>query len=131
MLFRRVLANFVDIFVFVAITVAVFVFVLPFFIPIPEGEELSLAWAAFGLLGVAGFALAAQWPFYLNDQTIGKAFFGLKIKSTNDARPLTPTIILQRELFAKAFTVYLMCIPVLFGGQGQHDIACETEVELS
>ena len=130
MLFRRVLANFVDVFIFLAIVVAVFAFVLPFFIPIPEGEEMSLAWAAFALVGVSGFALAVQWPFYLNNQTVGKAFMRLRLKSTNDARPLTATIILQRELFAKIFTAYFMCLPVLWGGQGYHDIACETEVEV-
>ena len=130
MLFRRVLANFVDVFIFVAITVLVFAFVLPFFVPIPEGEEMGLAWAALALIGIAGFTLAVQWPFYLNNQTVGKGFFRLRIRSTNDARPLTPTIILQRELFAKIFTAYFMCMPVLWGSEGFHDVACETEVEL-
>jgi len=130
MILRRVLANFVDVFIFVAITVAIFVFVLPFFVPIPEGGELGLIWAVFGLVGVLGFTLAVQWPFYLNNQTVGKAFFRLRLKSTNDARPLTATIILQREIFAKVFTVYFMCLPVLWGGEGFHDAACETEVEV-
>jgi len=130
MLFRRVLANFVDVFIFVAVIVAVFIFVLPFFVPIPDGEEMGVAWVIFALFGVAGFTLAVQWPFYLNSQTVGKAFFRLRIVSTNDARPLTPTIILQRELFAKIFTVYLMCLPLMWGNTGYHDIACETEVEV-
>jgi len=130
MLFRRAMANFVDVFIFVAITVAMFVWVLPFFVPIPDGEEIGLAWAAFGLIGVVGFTLAVQWPFYLNNQTVGKAFFRLRIKSTNDSRPLTATIILQREIFAKVFTVYFMCLPVIWGGEGYHDVACETEVEV-
>ncbi|MCL2216602.1 MAG: RDD family protein [Defluviitaleaceae bacterium] len=130
MFFRRVLANFVDIFIFVAITVAMFVWVLPFFVPIPEGEYMSLAWAALALVGVAGFTLVVQWPFYLNNQTVGKAFFRLRLKSTNDTRPLTAIIILQREIFAKIFTMYFMCFPVLWGSQGYHDVACETEVEV-
>jgi len=130
MLFRRALANFVDVFIFVAITVLVFAFVLPFFVPIPEGEEMSMAWAVLALIGIAGFTLAAQWPFYLNNQTIGKGFFRLRIKSTNEARPLNASIILQREIFAKIFTAYFMCLPVLWGAQGYHDAACETEVEL-
>ena len=130
MLFRRVLANFVDVFIFLAITVAVFAFVLPFFVPIPYGEEMSLAWAALALVGVAGLTLAVQWPFYLNNQTVGKAFFRMRISSTNNARPLTTGIILQREIFAKIFTAYFMCLPVLWGSQGFHDAACETEVEI-
>jgi len=129
MLFRRVLANFVDVFIFLAITVVVFAFVLPFFVPIPDGEEMSIFWAIFALIGVAGFNLAVQWPFYLNNQTVGKGFFRMRIVSTNDSRPLTATIILQRELFAKVFTAYFMCVPVLWGGDGFHDIACETQVE--
>jgi len=131
MLFRRAMANFVDIFIFIAITVGMFVLVLPFFVPIPDGEEMSLAWAVLALIGIAGFTLVVQWPFYLNNQTLGKAFFRLKIISTSKTRPLiTPTIILQRELFAKIFTMFFMCLPVLWGGQGYHDIACETEVEI-
>jgi len=130
MLFRRVLANFVDVFIFVAITVLVFAFVLPFFVPIPEGEEIGLGWAVLALVGVAGFTLAVQWPFYLNNQTVGKGFFRLRVKSTNEIRPLTTSIILQREIFAKIFTAYFMCFPVLWGSEGYHDVVCETEVEL-
>ena len=130
MLFRRVLANFVDVFIFLAITVAVFAFVLPFFVPIPEGEYMSIPWAIFALIGVVGFTMAVQWPFYLNNQTVGKAFFRLRLKSTNDSRPLTTSIILQREIFAKVFTAYIMCLPVLWGSEGNHDKACETEVEV-
>jgi len=130
MLLRRLLANFVDVFVFVAIVVAVFAFILPFFVPIPEGEEMGLVWAVLALVGGLGIALAIQWPFYLNNQTIGKAFFRLRVKSMNSTRSLTPTIILQREIFAKIFTAYLMCLPVLWGSQGFHDAACETDVEV-
>jgi len=130
MLFRRVMANFVDVFIFIAITVGIFVFVLPFFVPLPDEGDMSLPWAVLALIGVVGFTLAVQWPFYLNNQTLGKAFFRLRIKSTNDIRPLTPTIILQREVFAKVFTAYLMCLPALYGHEGHHDLACETEVEL-
>ena len=129
MLFRRALANFVDVFIFIALVVAMFMFVMPFLAPLPEGGEMSLVWAALALLGIAGFYLAVQWPFYMNNQTVGKAFFRMRIKSTNDSRPLTTTIILQREIFAKIFTAYFMCLPVIWGGQGFHDAACETEVE--
>jgi uncharacterized RDD family membrane protein YckC len=129
MLFRRVVANFVDIFLFIAIIVAMFMWVLPFFVPIPEGEYMSIPWAILALVGIAGFYLTLQWAFYMNNQTVGKAMMRLRIISKNDARPLTPTIIIQREIFAKVFTVGFMCIPVIWGGDGYHDIACETEVE--
>jgi hypothetical protein len=130
MLFRRILANFVDIFLFIAIVVILFTWVMPFLAPIPEGEEIGLVWAGLALVGVVLFYFAMQWPFYVNNQTVGKAMFRLRIRSTSDERELNPTIILQREIFAKIFTAYFMCLPVLWGGDGYHDKACETEVEV-
>jgi uncharacterized RDD family membrane protein YckC len=70
-----------------------------------------------------------QIPFLLVNQTLGKAFFGLRVVSTNSERPITPGIVLQRELFAKIATGYLMCLPVLVGKKGGHDVVTETDVE--
>lgn len=72
--------------------------------------------------------LALQYPFMRVNQTIGKAFFGLRIVSTNPNRDLTPSIIFQREIFAKVMSVYLMCLPVLAGQEGGHEKATETKV---
>jgi len=128
MIFKRLAANFIDIFVFLAIVVALFMFALPTFFPPADGEEMSLIMAGTGLALVVLLTFAVQYPFLVMHQTIGKAFFRLKIISTNAQRPLTVGILVQRELFAKVFTFYFMCIPMLFGKTGQHDVACETEV---
>ncbi|MCL2188121.1 MAG: RDD family protein [Defluviitaleaceae bacterium] len=123
---RRLLANIVDIFVFIAIIVVCFQVIIPLFIP--AGEGLSLPWAGVVMVGVCGATFLAQYPFMLVNQTIGKALFGLRVISTNDARPMAAGIIFQRELFAKVMTCYFMCLPVLFGQEGKHDEVCETEV---
>jgi len=127
MLIKRLMANFIDIFVFIALIVLFFAVILPFFIPSSE-TELSLIWAGVTLITILAVTFSVQYPFLRVNQTIGKAFFGLKIASTNEGRPLTLSIILQREVFAKSFTCYFMCLPVLLGLKGQHDIVCETEV---
>ena len=69
-----------------------------------------------------------QYPFMIVHQTVGKAFFKLKVVSTNDLRPMTPSILLQRELFGKVATGYLLCLPSLFGKVGGHDAVAQTEV---
>jgi uncharacterized RDD family membrane protein YckC len=123
------MATFVDIFVFLAVVVFTFVFALPFFLPVEEyGYEMGAVTAVFVLVCISTLVFLLQYPFMKVDQTIGKALMKLKIVSTNDGRPLTVGIIFQRELFAKALTCYFMCVPVLFGKEGQHDIVCETEV---
>ncbi|MCL2499354.1 MAG: RDD family protein [Defluviitaleaceae bacterium] len=125
-LIKRLLANLVDIFVFLAVIVLFFIFVIPFFLP--DGEGLSITMAAIVLIVIILTVFLLQWPFMKVNQTIGKAMMGLRIVSVNGERPLTVGIVLQRELFAKVFTCYFMCFPVLFGREGKHDIVCETEV---
>ena len=127
-LLKRLIANFVDVFVFVAIVVLFMVVVLPFFLVDGDEGVFGLVVAGGGLVLICGLVFLVQYPFLRINQTIGKAFVGLRIVSTNDRRPLTIQIILQREIFAKVLTCYFMCIPVLFGKEGQHDVACETEV---
>jgi uncharacterized RDD family membrane protein YckC len=125
------MATFVDIFVFLAVVVFTFVVVLPFFMPeagYGYENELGMVWAALVLACIAALVFLLQLPFMLTQQTIGKALMRLRIVSTNLGRPVTVGIVFQRELFAKACTCYFMCVPVLFGKEGQHDIACETEV---
>jgi len=129
---KRLLANFVDIFLFLAIVVFFFAFVLPSILPVADREEvnssIALLIAVTSLILVVVSTFAAQYPFLIIHQTIGKAFFRLKIISTNEQRPLTVSIIVQREIFAKVMSLYLLCLPVLFNKTGKHDEACETGV---
>jgi len=130
---KRILANLIDISVFLVIVVAFLVFILPSFVPIflPPIEEDSImdfVVAGVTLIFIIALNSLLQYPFLRVHQTIGKAFFGMRIVSTNKQRPLTVSVIVQREVFAKMMTCYFMCLPVLFGREGAHDVACETEV---
>ncbi len=69
-----------------------------------------------------------QYPFLKVNQTIGKAFCSLKIESTNPNRPLTVSILIQRELFAKIISCFITCVPVFFKKEGWHEIVSETKV---
>jgi len=126
------MANFVDIFLFLAIVVFFFAFLIPSILPLADDGNVNsstvlfIAAAALVLVVIITFAL--QYPFLSAHQTIGKAFFRLKIVSTNEQRPLTVSVIVQREIFAKVMSLYLLCLPVLFGKTGKHDEACETGV---
>jgi len=104
------------------------VFALPFLLRTFGLEEGNLGLVVGMLVGIIAVVCGLQYPFLMNQQTLGKAFFGLRIESTNDQRPITPSVIVQRELFAKVMTCYFMCLPVLIGQVGKHDEACETEV---
>ena len=80
------------------------------------------------LLTAVLLAVAIQIPFWNVNQTAGKAFFGLEIQSSNADRPLTVSIIVQREIFCKLMSCYLICLPMLWGSPGGHEAATETQV---
>lgn len=73
-------------------------------------------------------AAGAQYPFFKVNQTVGKAFFGLEIESTDPQRPMDLSVMLQRELFLKLMTCYFICFPVLYGSTGGHEVATATRV---
>jgi len=125
LLIKRVCANFVDFILFFTI----FVVFLLYVHPVVSGFIVNPTIAAVVVLVlIVALVTMVQYPFMLVDQTVGKAFFRIKIVSTNSERPMTPSIVLQREVFGKVFTGYLLCFPVLLGKQGGHEIATETEV---
>jgi len=122
---KRLCANIVDIVLFFAILVVLFINVTPVvsrFIANPTVTGVIVL--ALVLVVVGGI----HYPFMIAHQTIGKAFFRLKIVSTNVERPMTASIVLQREVFCKVATGYILCAPVLYGRVGGHEIATETEV---
>ena len=126
MIIKRLFANLVDIILFFAVIALYFTFLFPYLLRI-MGEE-NAAPAALSLFLIIGVYFAVQYPFLCVHQTVGKGFFGLRIISINHERPLTISVILAREILAKVMTGYLLCLPVLFGGQGKHDEACGTDV---
>jgi len=129
LIIMRLLANIIDLLVFFIIIVGAFVFVVPAVMHIGEGDELSIFYAIVIMIAVIVAVTLLQLPFLANAQTIGKAFLGLKIVTTDPERPITTGVILQREIFTKVFPLYFLCIPVLFGKKGQHDVAFKTDIE--
>ena len=123
--FKRLLANLVDIAVFFAILTVCVLYLSPIALDIIGNTTVA---AVTVFLLVATMVAGIQYPFMIIHQTIGKAFFRLKVISTNDLRPMTPSILLQRELFGKVATGYLLCLPSLFGKTGGHDAVAQTEV---
>ena len=125
-LIKRLLANIVDILLFFTLLVAAFIYVRPLVAEISSNHTVN---AVIVLLLVVIVTAGIQTPFIMANQTIGKAFFGLRVVSTNSERPITPGIIIQRELFAKVATGYLLCLPVLVGKTGGHEVVTETGIE--
>ena len=129
MFIKRLLANFIDLFVFFGLLVLFFLFALPVILSVLGMEEANLVIAGASFVIILAGVFLLQYPFMINNQTIGKALFGLRIISTEADRPLTVGIIIQREVFAKFFTCYIMCASMLFGSkEGQHDKVCGTKV---
>jgi uncharacterized RDD family membrane protein YckC len=125
MIVKRLLANIVDIIVFFALVTISYLYLFPI---ISRWLENYTVIAVILLILVVAVNTALQVPFMMVHQTLGKAFFGLEIESTNDQRPISPSIVLQRELFGKVATGYLLCLPVLFGKTGGHEVVSETKV---
>lgn len=121
----RLLAQVIDWLVFLGALVFSFGVLLPVFKTMISGSALA---AILVLLCTILITAAVQLPFLSVNQTVGKAFFGLEIQSTNPDRPLTPAILFQREIFCKLFPCYLMCLPLLWGKPGGHETATETRV---
>ena len=125
MVFKRILANMVDMILFFAILVGAYLHINPFFIELTGGYTYA---AIITTVLVIAAVSVIQYQFMRVDQTVGKAFFGLKIISSNDEMPLTPSIIFQREIFAKVATGYLLCLPSLLGKTGGHEVVTNTKV---
>lgn len=121
----RILAQLIDLFVGFAALMISFLTVPPALSRFTQNPTIigTLVFVAFILL-----AAGAQYPFLKTNQTIGKAFFGLEIESTDPQRPMSMSILLQRELFCKLMSCYFICIPVLYGSHGGHEIATATQV---
>lgn len=126
MLIRRLLAQALDLLCGVLLLLGCFLFLLPWLLA--SGMTPAMAGVLLTMLFLA-LCFLIQLPFWAVHQTVGKAFFGLKMVSTDSTRPLTISIIFQREVFCKLVTCYLLCIPMLAGQPGGHEVATKTAVE--
>lgn len=125
MRFVRFLAQIIDWLVSLAALVFSFLVVLPFLKQLLHSTPTA---ALLTFLTAILLAAAIQIPFLNVNQTVGKAFFGLEIQSSNADRPLTFSILIQREIFCKLLSCYLICLPMLWGSPGGHEVATETQV---
>ena len=121
----RILAQLIDLFVCFAALMVSFVWILPALPPFSSSSVLS---GILVLVLTVLLAVGAQLPFLKVHQTVGKAFFGLVVAATDSRYPVTLSLLLQRELFCKLMSCYLICIPVLFGKPGGHEVATRTKV---
>lgn len=121
----RVFAQLIDLLAAFGIFLSSFLLLLPLLSRLTANTALcAVLVLAVGLLLVVG----AQRLFMAGGQTIGKAFFGLRVESEDPARPLTASILLQREVFCKLMSCYFICLPMLFGQPGGHEVATQTRV---
>lgn len=70
-----------------------------------------------------------QSLFWLDHTTIGKTMVFCTVE-TMDETELTYFAMMTREYVSKVFSCYLVCLPVLFGKKGLHEIVTNSEVKL-
>lgn len=125
MLIARMLAQLVDLFAGFAILIGSFLIISP--VLYNAGLDPMLI-AVLMMIAVVLLIFGMQYPFMRVNQSVGKAFFRLEIVTTDRHRPLTVSILVQREVFLKLFTCFFICLPVLWGKPGWHEISTETKV---
>lgn len=125
MLFRRIVAQLIDILLILASIVISTAVIMPKVATVlPDDVAAILA-----LLICILLCILVQYPFMVASQTVGKAFMGLEIRSTDEKRPeMTIGRFFQREILCKLLSCYFICLPMLASKPGGHDIASKTEV---
>ncbi len=124
MVLIRMLTQIVDIIISIVVLVVSFLYVLPMLNQLGIKEQISAV--LMFMLSIA-FITLIQLPFMKVGQTVGKAFLGLEIR-TKHGKHASMSILFQREVFLKLASCYLICIPILFGKLGGHELATETTV---
>ena len=127
-LMKRLLANIIDLFVFFASIVVSFVYINPTLANIMDPN--MAAFAILVVICLINFAL--NYPFMTRGQTIGKAFFSLRVVSDKGEDEYAPQVgvrtMIVREVFGKFMPMYFLCLPLLFGKRGQHEVMTATKV---
>ena len=126
MILRRILGQLIDLIIGFSILIGTFAYILPFLSDYISNKTLL---AILGLIIIILANYLIQLAFMMNNQTLGKAFMGLKLISTDEIRKdLSVSIIIQREVLCKLISCFFMCIPVLVGKNGGHEEATRTAV---
>ena len=113
---KRLLANLIDILMFLIVVVLNFIWL----------EPTEMWGVVISIVGILFICTVLQWPFMVVSQTIGKAFLGLEIVSEIKDRPISPGVIIQREILTKLIPFYFTCLPMVVGKKGHHDIMSHT-----
>ena len=123
---KRIFAQIIDLVVGFLILFAVFAFLVPALKGVLPNNWVR---TILGLVVVVLAIYGVHYPFMVQGQTIGKAFFALRIVSTDKVRLDVPVaVVVQREVLCKLLSCYFICIPVLFKKLGGHEEATHTKV---
>lgn len=126
MLLRRIIAELIDIFVLIAGT-ALGIFLAGQLNAMFEESFALLTWSEICIIALIPIAL--QSLFWIEHTTIGKTMVFCEIVSEDDSE-LTYWAMLTREYVSKIFSCYLVCLPILVGKKGLHEIVTNSKVKL-
>jgi uncharacterized RDD family membrane protein YckC len=128
MLVRRLLAQIIDFVLGILTIFLVFTRGIPIISRLISNDFLVVL-VAIALM--CGLYFAVQYPFMQNQQTVGKAFFQLKIVSTDKYRKDVPiAVIFQREILCKLASCFIICVPLFFGKEGGHEASTHTKLRI-
>lgn len=126
MLLRRLIAELIDIAVLIGGT-AFGIYL--------AGQLNAMFDDSFFLLTISEVCIIALIPillqslFWLEHTTIGKTMVFCTVES-EDENELTFFSMMTREYISKVFSCYLVCLPVLFGKKGLHEMVTNSVVQL-
>ena len=126
MILRRLIAEFIDIAILIGGTAAGIYL---------AGQLNTLFDESFFLLTLSEVCVIVLVPillqslFWLENTTIGKTMVFCTVESIDETE-LNYFSMMTREYISKVFSCYLVCLPVLFGKKGFHEIVTNSVVKL-
>ena len=126
MLLRRLIAEFIDFAVLIGGT-AIGIYL--------AGRLNTMFEEPFFLLTISEVCIITLIPillqslFWLEQTTIGKTMVFCKVESLDD-HELNYFAMMTREYVSKVFSCYLVCLPVIFGKKGLHELITNSVVKL-
>lgn len=126
MILRRLIAEFIDIAILIGGTAAGIYL---------AGQLNTLFGESFFLLTLSEVCVIVLVPillqslFWLENTTIGKTMVFCTVESIDETE-LNYFSMMTREYISKVFSCYLVCLPVLFGKKGLHEIVTNSVVKL-
>ncbi|MDO4925619.1 MAG: RDD family protein [Turicibacter sp.] len=126
MILRRLIAEFIDIAILIGGTAAGIYL---------AGQLNTLFDESFFLLTLSEVCVIVLVPillqslFWLENTTIGKTMVFCTVESIDETE-LNYFSMMTREYISKVFSCYLVCLPVLFGKKGLHEIVTNSVVKL-